>query len=192
MGGGSISVSGREPRQESVGSVPPVDRHVKNRAAGLYTIIAVKLGKSLLLFGVALGIYSLMGDDLRSEFERFLRWVRLDPEHKFFAALGENLRAVTPSNIRWIASGTLLYGLLLLVESVGLMFRVFWAGWLAIGETAFFVPIEIYELMRNFSLAVAAILVVNVAIVWYLVKNRNRLFHHVSLSRSPSTVSGVE
>lgn len=157
----------------------------RKRAAGLYTIIAVKLGKSLLLFGITLGIYSLMGEDLQVELERFVRWLRLDPEHQFFADLGARLQVLTPAGIAWIASGTLLYGVLLLVESIGLMFRVFWAAWLAIGETAFFIPIEIYHLMRDFSPAVFVILVVNVAIVWYLAKNRARLFHHASLGAKP-------
>ena len=155
-------------------------------AAGLYTIITLKLGKSLLLFGITLGIYSLLGENLRAEFERFLLWVRLDPEHQFFAALGARLQIMTPSNITWIASGTLLYGVLLLVESVGMMFRVFWAAWLAIGETAFFIPLEVYDLMRDFSFAVFVVLVVNLAIVWYLVKNRNRLFHHIALAAGRS------
>jgi uncharacterized membrane protein (DUF2068 family) len=157
---------------------------------GLYSIIALKLGKSLLLFGITLGFYSLLDEDLRSAFERFLLWVRLDPEHQFFANLGDKLQVLTPSSLRWIASGTLLYGLLLLVESLGMMFRVFWAAWLAIGETAFFIPIEVYHLLGNFSLGVFIILVVNVAVVWYLVKNRNRLFHHVALSPSPSSAPG--
>jgi len=161
-------------------------------AAGLYTIITLKLGKSLLLFGIALGIYSLMGEDLRAEFDRFLIWVRLDPEHQFFAALGARIQAITPANVRWIASGTLLYGILLLVEGVGMMFRVFWAAWMAIGETAFFIPIEVYDLMRHFSFAVFAILIVNVAIVWYLVKNRNRLFHHIAIAPRPSLVPDGE
>jgi len=147
-------------------------------APGLYTIIAVKLLKSLLLFGIALGVYSLMGDDLGAEFERFLRWVKLDPEHKFFAALGDRFETITPSHLRWIASGTLLYALLLFVESAGLMFRASWAGWLAIGETAFFIPLEIHELVRRSSWVVSFLLVVNVVIVWYLVRNRRRLFHH--------------
>ena len=157
-------------------------------AAGLYSIITLKLGKSLLLFGITLGIYSLMGEDLRSELERFLLWVRLDPEHQFFADLGARLQIMTPANVSWIASGTLLYGVLLLVESVGMMFRVFWAAWLAIGETAFFIPIEVYDLMRDFSFVVFIILVVNIAIVWYLVKNRTRLFHHIAISAGRSLV----
>lgn len=156
------------------------------RPAGLYTIIAIKLGKSLLLFGIALGAYSLMDEDLRFQFDRLLRWVRLDPEHQFFVDLDLSLQAVTPAHLRWIASGTLLYGLLLFVESVGLMFRVFWAGWLAIAETAFFIPIEVYDLVRGFSVTVFLILMINVPIVWYLVKNRNRLFHHVSHHKAPA------
>ena len=157
-------------------------------SVGLYTIIILKLGKCLLLFGITLGIYRLMGEDLGAEFERFLIWIRLDPEHQFFADLGARLQLMTPSSVRWIASGTLLYGVLLLVESVGMMFRVFWAAWLAIGETAFFIPIEVYDLMRDFSFAVFVILVVNSAIVWYLVKNRNRLFHHIAFRAGRSLV----
>lgn len=173
---------GAQARADETGRVVSKGAPVLKRAPGLYTIIAMKLGKSLLLFGITLGIYSLMGDDLRVELERFLRWVSLDPEHQFFADLGDRLQVLTPASIAWIASGTLLYGVLLLVESIGLMFRVFWAAWLAIGETAFFIPIEVYHLMRDFSAAVFVILVVNVAIVWYLVKNRSRLFHHASLA----------
>jgi uncharacterized membrane protein (DUF2068 family) len=164
----------------------------RQRAAGLYTIIALKLGKGLLLFGIALGIFSLLGDDLRLEFERLLRWSNLDPEQRFFADLGARLQELTPSNLRWIASGTLLFALLLLVESVGLMFRVFWAAWLAIGETAFFIPIEIYDLIREFSFTVLLILIVNSVMVGYLVRNRNRLFHHVALGRSTAALPEAE
>jgi len=80
----------------------------------------------------------------------------------------------------WAAAGTLFYSLFSLVEGVGLMFRISWAGWLAIGESAFFIPIEVYELSRRskFSWWLVAVLVINVFIVWYLFKNRHRLFVH--------------
>jgi len=147
-------------------------------AAGLYTIIAIKLGKGVLLSAVALGIFSLAGHDLDKDFDEFLRWVKLDPEKQFFVELGERLEKITPTNLRWVASGTFLYGGMLFVESVGLMFRSWWAGWMAIGETAFFLPFEVYELLRRFSVTVLLIFFVNVAMVWYLVRNRPRLFHH--------------
>jgi uncharacterized membrane protein (DUF2068 family) len=67
------------------------------------------------------------------------------------------------------------------------MFRVSWAGWMAIGESAFFIPIEIYELVHRaiperprpgHTVTVLIILGLNVLIVWYLFQNRHRLFRH--------------
>jgi len=182
-----VSTKLQTERLASTGTgVPPQSRRKGKGAAGLYGIIAIKLAKSLLLFGIAVGIYSLMDKDLSLQFERFLRWVRVDPEHQFFADLGDWLQTITPASIRWFASGTLIYGCLLFVESVGLMLRASWAMWLAIGETAFFIPIEVYHLARDFSLAVTLILAVNSGIVWYLVKNRKRLFHPPVPAKTPS------
>ncbi len=147
-------------------------------AAGLYAIIAIKIGKGVLLSGVALGLFSLAGHDLAKDLEQLLRWVKLDPGKPVFVELGERLEKITPSNLQWLASGTFLYGGMLFVESVGLMLRSWWAGWMAIGETAFFLPFEVYELLRRFSVTVLLIFFVNVVMVWYLVRNRTRLFHH--------------
>ena len=148
------------------------------RAPTLYAIIALKLGKGLLLLLIALGVYTLAGKDLQEEFDHFLRWVKLDPENVFFSRVGQWLDTFSLANVRWVATGTLLYSLFSLVEGFGLILRVSWAGWMAIGESAFFIPIEIYELTKKFSSVLFAILVINIVIVWYLVKNRQRLFHH--------------
>lgn len=83
----------------------------------------------------------------------------------------------------WLAGGTFIYSLFSLVEGTGLMFRISWAGWLAIGESAFFVPIEFYELVRHpvsekGFYAILLVLGLNIFIVWYLFQNRHRLFRH--------------
>lgn len=150
----------------------------KQRAPTLYIIIAIKLLKGILLLLLALGVYHLSDNDLPEEFRKLLASLHLDPEKKFFTQVAEKLNTVTPSNLIWLASGTFLYSLFSLVEGFGLIFRIRWAGWLAIGESAFFVPIEIFDLMRNFSMAVFVILLINIFIVWYLFQNRARLFRH--------------
>ena len=81
--------------------------------------------------------------------------------------------------------GALLWFLFPLTEGVGLIFRVKWAGWLAIGESAFFVPVEIYELVREFSWFMVGVAIINIFIVWYLYANRERLFHHPRHRRHP-------
>jgi uncharacterized membrane protein (DUF2068 family) len=154
-----------------------------SRAPTLYLIIAMKLGKGLLLLLLALGVYSLR-KNLPDEFHQSLEFFHLDPEKAFFTDLANQLSQITPAGIVWFARGTVLYSLFSLVEGVGLIFRVAWAGWLAIGESAFFIPIEIFELLKSLShnfrhtASLLVILGLNVLIVWYLFQNRERLFHH--------------
>jgi uncharacterized membrane protein (DUF2068 family) len=77
------------------------------------------------------------------------------------------------------------------VEGIGLIFRVKWAVWLAIGESAFFIPIELFEVVHHHELVqrgelvhpgfywkIGVILSLNILIVWYLFQNRERLFRH--------------
>jgi uncharacterized membrane protein (DUF2068 family) len=150
----------------------------QKRAPTLYFIIAIKLLKGLFLLLVALGVYSLAGKDLQEQFDQFLRLVNLDPEKKFFSDVGIWLDTITAANVKWVATGTLLYSIFSLVEGFGLIFRVPWAGWMAIGESAFFIPIEIYELLHHFSVTVLVILFLNILIVWYIYRNKERLFRH--------------
>ena len=150
------------------------------RAPTLYLISGFKIFKGTLLLTVAIGIYALAKKDLPDLFDQFLHWIHVDPEQKFFSDIGDKLETVTPANVRWVATGTFLYGLFLLTGGIGLAVRARWAVWLSIGESAFFLPIEIFELVHreHFSWELLAVLVVNVIIVWYLFQNRERLFRH--------------
>lgn len=150
------------------------------RAPTLYVIIAMKLIKGVLLLMLGFGVYRLSDNNLPAEFHQTLEFFHLDPEKKFFTLLANRIADITPSNVVWLARGTVLYSLFSIVEGVGLLFRVSWAGWLTIGESAFFIPIEVYELMRVERRpergSVLVILALNIMIVWYLYQNRGRLF----------------
>jgi uncharacterized membrane protein (DUF2068 family) len=154
------------------------DPFVKRRAPTLYLIICIKLAKGVLLLLLALGVYSLSDNNLPEEFRQLLQFLHIDPEKKFFSDLAAKVGEISQTSMIWIAGGTVIYSLFSLVEGVGLIFRVSWAGWLAIGESIFFIPIELYELMHKFSTTVLIILGLNILIVWYLLQNRHRLFHH--------------
>ncbi len=154
------------------------ERPTKRRAPTLYVIIFIKLLKGLLFVALAWGAYALSDNNLPVEFRRLLHVLRLNPERKFFSDLAVQVGHLNESRVLWAAAGTMVYSLFSLVEGVGLIFRVSWAGWLAIGESAFFVPIELYELSHGFSWAILVILGLNILIVWYLFQNRGRLFRH--------------
>ena len=151
---------------------------IKKRAPTLYLIIASKLLKGIALVILAVVAYSLSDNDLPAELHHFLHFFRIDPERKFWSDLAVQIGKVTQANVVWVAVGTLVYSLFSWVEGIGLIFRARWAGWLAICESAFFIPIEVFELVHRFSFGLLLILALNVLIVWYLFQNKDRLFRH--------------
>jgi uncharacterized membrane protein (DUF2068 family) len=151
---------------------------LKKRAPTLYFIIICKLIKGILALALAFGFLKLARQDLPDLFNHFIEWLKLDPENRFLSDISDRLDQITAANVRVVALGTFLYSLFSLVEGVGLVFRASWAGWLAIGESAFFIPIEVHELVRHPHWYVISVLTFNILIVWYLYANRKRLFHH--------------
>jgi uncharacterized membrane protein (DUF2068 family) len=149
-------------------------------APTFFGIIVFKFVKGGLFLALAIVLYCLSDNDLPEEYKAILHTLRVHPGNKFFTHLAEQIGQLTEAKVLWAAAGTLVYSLFSLVEGAGMVFRASWAGWMAIGESAFFIPIEIYELTRpgKFSWFVAVVLVINIIIVWYLFNNRHRLFHH--------------
>src|SRR5262245_16541807 len=150
----------------------------RKRAPTYYGIIAFKLLKGLLFVTVAITAYALSDNNLPVEYQKLLHWLRFNPERKFFSELAGQVAKLTEAKVLLVGAGSLLYSLFSLVEGVGLIFHVSWAGWLAIGESLFFIPIEVYDLLRNFSWTVFVILVINIVIAAYLFRIRERLFLH--------------
>src|SRR5580698_1495564 len=124
----------------------PRDGTGKDHAPTLYFIAICKIAKGAALFLVAAGIYWMAGRDLQDDFDKFIAWVHLDPEHRFFRNISDSLATITPGNVRAASLATFLYGIFLTVGGLGLAFRAKWAIYLTIGESAFFIPIEVFEL----------------------------------------------
>ena len=166
---------------------------LKKPAPTFYVIIAAKLLKGLLFAWVALVMYTHSDRDLPEDYRNMLHHLRVNPERRFWADLARQLGTLTEKKVILAAEGTLIYSMFSLVEGIGLLFRISWVGWLTIGESAFFIPIELYELIQqhrsppgrpSHPLLILCILAFNVLIVWYLFQNRHRLFrHHHHLSK---------
>lgn len=84
-------------------------------------------------------------------------------------ALTRFTHVLTPTKIRVASVASFAYAALFLTEGVGLMMRKRWAEWLTIVATASFVPFEIYEIVKQQTALRIAALVVNIAVVAYLV-----------------------
>jgi uncharacterized membrane protein (DUF2068 family) len=161
---------------------PKKQKEVLEKAPTLYAITAFKLAKGTAFAIIAMIIYTHSDNDLQAEYQNLLewmhRWMRVNVEQRFWTDLAASVDNLTEAKMVHIAAGTLIYSLFALVEGIGLMFRIRWVGWLTIGESAFFIPLEVTHLIHKASWLVSAVLIVNIFIVSYLYCNRERLFRH--------------
>lgn len=79
------------------------------------------------------------------------------------------------STLAFIALGLAIYGLLQLVEAVGLWLAKRWGEYFAVVATAAFIPIEVYELTEKITWVRLLALAINIGAVVYLLVTK-RLF----------------
>jgi uncharacterized membrane protein (DUF2068 family) len=143
-------------------------RHRTDRK-GLLLIAAFKYLKAISLVVIGLGALRLVHKDLSDVVLEWAKRLHLNPENRQVAHLMERLGGVGPKRILEIAIGTLAYSALLFTEGTGLFLEKRWAEYLTIVATSVFVPFEMYELFRAFTLVHVLVLVVNLLIIGYLV-----------------------
>jgi uncharacterized membrane protein (DUF2068 family) len=95
--------------------------------------------------------------------------LRVDPDNRFIHGLLTRALAVSPTQLKAASIGTFIYAGLLLTEGIGLLLRKRWAEYFTIITTGALIPLEVYEIVRQVSPTKVVVLIVNVAIVVYLV-----------------------
>ena len=136
----------------------------------IYLIAAFKLFKAVLLTLTGLAALKLIHQDIATTLTEWAHHIHIDPEsrhlHRFFVkALNAN-----PKQLEEVAAGTFFYAALCLTEGAGLLLRQRWAEYVTVVMTALFIPIEIYELVEKASITRVTVLMINIGIVWYLVR----------------------
>ena len=128
-----------------------------------------KLFKALLLIAVGIGAIRFLHRDLAHSVTHWTQVLRVDPDNRYVHRLLARVFRVTPKQLRELSIGTFLYAGLFATEGVGLLLRKRWAEYFTIFTTGGLIPLEVYELARHFTVAKLVVLLINVAIVWYLV-----------------------
>ena len=154
-------------------SVPAKAPAKETAATGILLIGIFKLVKGLLLVAVGIGALKLLHKDIAEVVDHWVTVLRVDPDNDFIHRILVKVLAVTPKQLEELSIGTFFYASLLLTEGVGLLMRQHWAEYFTVITTAVFIPLELYELAKHFTLMKVVVLAINVAIVWYLV-NRVR------------------
>jgi uncharacterized membrane protein (DUF2068 family) len=138
-------------------------------STGILLIGLFKLLKGILLVAVGIGALKLLHKNVAEIVNHWVDVLRVDPDSRFFHGTLSKLFSVTPKQLEALSAGTFFYAALLLTEGTGLLMRKHWAEYFTVITTAGLIPLEIYELTKHFSWLKIAVLVVNVAIVVYLI-----------------------
>ena len=143
---------------------------MKTRDDHLLRLIAVfKFLKGALLIAVSVGAFRLLHKDLGEIAGRWVDTLRLDPGNHFVDAAVARISNLSPEQIKKLGLGGLLYAGLFFVEGTGLWLRKRWGEWVTVIITSTLVPFEIYEIHRHATWVRIGALVINVAIVLYLI-----------------------
>ncbi|HEV7860215.1 MAG TPA: DUF2127 domain-containing protein [Pyrinomonadaceae bacterium] len=132
-------------------------------------IAAFKLLKGLMLIALGIGALSLIHKDVAAVAERWINLLRVDPDNRHIQKLLLKLSLVDEHKLEEISAGTFIYAGLFLTEGGGLLFRKLWAEYLTIIITTSFIPLEVYELIEHFSITKIIVILINMAVVLYLI-----------------------
>lgn len=147
-----------------------VKKSRKQESATVLVLIALfKLVKALALIAVGIGALKYLHKDLAASVLHWVNVLRVDPDNRFIQPILAKVFSVTPRQLRELSAGTFFYAALLLIEGVGLLLRKHWAEYFTIITTGALLPLEIYELAKHVTMVKTIVLVINAAIVWYLV-----------------------
>ena len=151
-------------------------------AALLRAIAVFKFLKAASLIAVSVGVFRIMHQDMGMRLEHVIRALRLDPGNRYVEMLLARVSNLSPEQVKRFGVVGLIYAGLFLVEGTGLWLQRRWGEWATVVITGGLVPIEVYEILRHPSLVKIGVLLVNVAVVWYLI-------HRIRTGDTPSTES---
>ena len=148
----------------------PAKRRSHSHGDRALLVIAVfKFVKGAVLLALAFGALSLLHKDVALEVEHWLDQLRIDPDNEFIGALLGKLQLVHTKELKEISALGAGYAALFLIEGTGLLFRKRWAEWLTIVATSSLMPLEVYELIKEFTVVRLLVVLVNAAVVLFLI-----------------------
>jgi uncharacterized membrane protein (DUF2068 family) len=146
----------------------PSARGRAKRDPWLLLIGLFKLVKGVSLLIIAFGLLRLLHRDVAEVTQRWIEVLRVDPENRFIHRALMKIFNVTPKQLKELSAGSFVYAAIFLTEGTGLLLRKHWAEYMTLISTGLFIPLEIYEIHRHFTMVKLVVTVVNVLIVWYL------------------------
>ena len=162
------SFDSRSRPQSLVQSSNPARKDQRNGTL-LRVIAVIKFLKAASLVALSVGVFRIMHQDLGVRLEQWVIAMHLDPGNRHIGMFLARVSDLSPAQVKRLGLVGLLYAGLFLVEGTGLWLQRRWGEWATVVITGLLIPVEVYEIFRHPGAVKILVLVVNVAVVGYLI-----------------------
>jgi uncharacterized membrane protein (DUF2068 family) len=144
---------------------------MKTKDTGLLRAIAVfKLIKAMTLVVVGIGALHLTNANTAVDaITRLAEKIGFNPGAHYLDLAIAKIANLPPKAFKDLGIGSFIYAALFLTEGVGLWLTKPWAEWFTTIITGSLVPLEIFEIQRHPTVTKVVVLLINLAIVVYLI-----------------------
>jgi len=140
----------------------------------LRLISLLKFAKATLLLAIGLGTLGLLDPDLAARAQQWASALAMSSDRQLVQRLVAHAVSLPPARLEAFGIGAFFYAGLFGIEGVGLWMGRRWAEYLTVIATGSFVPLEAVELARRVTALRAGALVLNLAVVAYLIAHLRR------------------
>jgi uncharacterized membrane protein (DUF2068 family) len=146
---------------------------VRSSPAGLRAVATFEAlkGAAVLLLGIALLAFHKHAEDFAAS---LLFHLHIDPDRRLAHMLMDAATRLSDARLLTIAAAALTYCAVRWVEAWGLWNRRVWAEWFALLSGALYLPWEILKIVERVDWERVGVLVINVAIILYMLYIRIR------------------
>lgn len=136
----------------------------------LRTVASFELAKGMIVLLAACGVLLLIRrEDPWDIADSLLKLLHISPDHHVAQVFLDWADSLTAARIWTVAGAGAAYSVLRFVEAYGLWNARAWAEWIALISGAIYLPFEIYKVIHRQNLFHISVLLINVAIVLYMV-----------------------
>jgi uncharacterized membrane protein (DUF2068 family) len=154
------------------------EKNGHKKHGGLIAIAALKFVNGFGLLALGLGALHYLHGDIAKDVAHWMELLRADPHNRYLLWLLQKLSIVDEHRLRQLSVGTFFYSALFLLEGTGLAMAKRWAEYLTIVTTASLMPLELYELYVRLTWPRMVVLVVNIVVVAYLIRELQQTKKH--------------
>lgn len=140
----------------------------KRQLKVLRAVASLELAKGLIILGAGLSVLLLVHRDAGDVADWCLRALHISPDHHFAQLFLNWADTLTETKLLTVAGVAVIYSTLRFVEAYGLWKARAWAEWIALVSGGLYLPFEIYKLMDRVNVLHASVLLINLAVVFYM------------------------